>query len=438
MFKFDKKTANTIKMADKSRNKINSAETILRSITIPETFENRRKISESIRLLKATSNGIKSSNTQLDKKINQINAVSKKNIIFKNIISSKKSLGLNGYSDKDLDNMSYNDLNKLLGDMVLNSRNIQNMKNPLNENNDPINTAFRENNMYKYIYRILNGYTEKSVCQGGTYLDKNTIAYCDIDSDKESGKLCIVKKGILGRITGKTISSIDVNGHSNDITYVKKDRIIIHPDHEKKQINLYKLDENYNVIGRKVLYNKNADAIAYDPVRDNIIVVNGVDAEVYSKDTYLKGDKKPDSKFKVADQILDTRDKNNTTYYDYRAGATAYDGKLYISYAGFVNHVTGDESHSHGEEKGNLISILDYEKKGYAVGHIKDDIKQEIESIDFTEGGDLVTWHNYGPKTRVFETDLVNAKVIAENYNKETTIKAKTRKSGPRIKVKKK
>ena len=80
MFKFDKKVSDTIKMADKSKEKISRAEQIMRGIKIPETFENRGKITENIELLNTASKGIKAANRTLDKKINEIVAIGKKTL----------------------------------------------------------------------------------------------------------------------------------------------------------------------------------------------------------------------------------------------------------------------------------------------------------------------------------------------------------------------
>ena len=91
MFKFDKKVSDTIKMADKSKEKISRAEQIMRGIKIPETFENRGKITENIELLNTASKGIKVANRTLDKKINEIVAIGKKNSQLQNVSSLGKN-----------------------------------------------------------------------------------------------------------------------------------------------------------------------------------------------------------------------------------------------------------------------------------------------------------------------------------------------------------
>ena len=50
MFKFDKKTSDTIKMANKYKSRIEKAEKIMNEISFPETFENRGKIKENLKL----------------------------------------------------------------------------------------------------------------------------------------------------------------------------------------------------------------------------------------------------------------------------------------------------------------------------------------------------------------------------------------------------
>lgn len=170
MLKFDKKTSNTIKMTDKSRSRINSAETILKSIKIPVNFENSGKITGSIKLLNAASSGVKKANGTLCNKINELIAIGKRKINTNNDLSNILFLGLNGYTYDELDGMKYDDLNKMLSDMIFNSKNIQNLRNPLDDNNDPIEESLRDKFMYRLTYRIINKFTEDSVCQGGEHI----------------------------------------------------------------------------------------------------------------------------------------------------------------------------------------------------------------------------------------------------------------------------
>ena len=102
MFKFDKKTSDTIKMANKYKSRIEKAEKIMNEISFPETFENRGKIKENLKLLSSTMNGIKSANTTLEKKITEINAIGKKNNSINNmeLCSSNKLATFNSdYSE---------------------------------------------------------------------------------------------------------------------------------------------------------------------------------------------------------------------------------------------------------------------------------------------------------------------------------------------------
>ena len=63
-----------------------------------------------------------------------------------------------------------------------------------------------------------------------------------------------------------------------------------------------------------------------------------------------------------------------------------------------------------------MIAICDYRKGGESVARIVDNIGVEIEDIDFDKDGDLVAFYNGGHWTRVFKTDLINSKTIAEEY----------------------
>lgn len=360
--------------------------------------------------------------------LNYLNVLLKVNNI--NLREKIKYWGLLGYSYDELDKMKYDDLNRLLGDNILKTPVIQNFKNPLDENNDPF-ILRRTNDMYILMHRIFNEATPNSVCQGGVYIGDGMVAYCDIDSEKGRGKLHIVVNNQKNKFnpTCDIISSIDINGHSNDITYIPENNIIIHPDHTNNEINLYQIDKKTLKITKiKTIKNRNADAIAYDSEKQRIIAINGTDAEVYLKNDYLSGDKQPISKFKVADKIKDTRDKEDCTYYNYRAGITAYNGVVYISYSGFG---TDKEHYSYSDgdrTKSNLITALDYTHGGTAIGQIKDNIPQEVESIDHDEEGNLVYFSNYGPKTRVYISKLKNTNLneIASNYKNEQKMKAKT------------
>ena len=388
--------------------------------------------------LKANSNATK-----------EINSLNFHNLVLsrfndKNSTKITKELGLLGYSYEQLDKMRGSEIDKLLGDNILNTPIIQKLRNPLkvadNEtNNNPL--LRRTANMPKLIFKVKNIFFidkedeyKTSVCQGGSYVNKNVMIYCDIHSDQEKGQLHVVvnKHEVYFNQECDIVASIDVDSHSNDITYIKKDGIILHPDHNNNKIDVYKLikgkgEYDYKIVKVKELQGKNADAIAYDEVKDKIVAINANDAEVYSREDYLSG-KQPESKFKVADQIKDTRKKNDCTYYNYRAGATAYDGVLYMAYNGFAEDK--EEYVYKDVQKGNLVTATDYEQGGTPIGQIIDDIPQELESVDHNEEGDLIYFSNYGHKTRVFESEIDSTNVvqIAENYKNEHTMKAKTSK----------
>ena len=363
-----------------------------------------------------------------------------------NFTSTKNTnkIGICGYSYEELYNMDGKEMDKILGDNVLESPILQNLKNPLKvaddeTNNDPL--IIRTPDMPRLTFKVKNTFfidknneNNTSVCQGGTYINKNTVVYCDVNSDQEKGQLHVVvnRNTFYFNQECDIVASIDIDSHSNDITYIEKDGIILHPDHDNNKIDVYQLKKvkgkyEYTIEKVNELEDKNADAIAYDEVKDKIVAINGRDAEVYSRDDYLSG-KQPEIKFRVADQIKDTRNKEDSTYYNYRAGATAYNGVVYIAYNGFEE----DKEYYEYEDvqKGNLITALDYEQGGTPIGQIKDDIPQELESIDHNEKGNLVLFSNYGPKTRVFETEFDNANIeqIANNYRNEQIIKVKTTK----------
>ncbi len=347
-------------------------------------------------------------------------------------------------SYKQLDDMSYADLNKFLGDEVLKSPLIKEMKNGLKvrdekdkANNDPL--LLRTPDMYRLIFKKENIFTKDSVCQGGAYVKDKVMIYCDIDSDKSAGQMHVVVNdhSLFWNQDCKIVASVDVESHSNDITYIPKDEIILHPDHNNKKIDVYKLKKgkgeyDYTIEKINELEDKNADAIAYDEVTDKIIAVNGTDADVYSRDDYLAGKKEPETKFKVADQIKDTRDKDDCTYYNYRAGATAYNGVLYIAYNGFEEDKEKYEDED--VQKSNMISLLDYESGGKPIGRIMDNVAQELESIDHNEAGKMITFVNYGQKTRVFISETLNISQVATDYRNEQTMKAKTKKNDKNIK----
>lgn len=72
IFKYDNKTKDTIKMANKSRTHINGARDILKKIEIPADFKNSNKIKKSIDMLNDDNLLVKKSNSSLTSSINKI------------------------------------------------------------------------------------------------------------------------------------------------------------------------------------------------------------------------------------------------------------------------------------------------------------------------------------------------------------------------------
>ena len=401
-----------------------------------------RLVSSPYYALKDAWTNVTSGGKKKESNLNNLMNSATKNVAKTSYIKKYHNAKYKQPSYKQLDDMSYGELNKFLGDEVLKSPLLKELKNGLKvaddeTNNNPL--LLRTPDMYKLIFKKSNIFSAESVCQGGAYVNDKVMIYCDIDSDQSAGQMHVVVNdhSSFWNQDCKIVASIDVESHSNDITYIPKDGIILHPDHNNKKIDVYKLKKgkgeyDYTIEKINELEDKNADAIAYDEVTDKIIAVNGTDADVYSRKDYLAGKKEPENKFKVADQIKDTRDKDDCTYYNYRAGATAYNGVLYITYNGFEQ----DKEHYVYEDvqKSNMISLLDYESGGKPIGRIEDNVPQETESIDHDEKGNLITFVNYGPKTRVFISQTLNISQVATDYRNEQTMKAKTKKTDENIK----
>ena len=227
-----------------------------------------------------------------------------------------------------------------------------------------------------------------------------------------------------GHPVGKILASIDVESHSNDITYIPKDGTVIHPDHQNEKIDIYKLNKgkgkdeySFEKVGE--IKGKNGNIITYDKERDNIVLIEKSDGEVYKREDLLKGGD-PVAQFKVPEKV---KDQDNSIYYNYRGGGTSYDGTLYVTYSGFPTDKEG-YSYAKGDRTiGNLTVAIDYENGGTPIGQIKDDVPQEVESIDNDEDGQLVYYYNYGHKTRIFKTntDQTNVKKISNDYKKGQT-----------------
>ena len=192
-FIFDKKVSDTIKMTDKAKAKINNAKGIMKKIKIPETFENRKKIGESIELLNTTMSGIKSANTALDKLINKINItfdiINKKSInvtrkLFNIEANEKetkntKKFGIPGYTYEQLDAMGWNEFKAILSKYCLNSPYLGTIDADAEEYNTILTFIYDKGNY---------------VPQGSTYLDNNKryISVCYLkeqtEEEKKAGK----------------------------------------------------------------------------------------------------------------------------------------------------------------------------------------------------------------------------------------------------------
>ena len=423
----------TIKIANKSKKIINDSVDTLKEIEMPSDFECSHRIKESITILDNIIKNIDKTNGELDIKVEEFCAVQKKHIksgVIPNYHMKLSAFSLNsavstyaspyGISYERLASMDNNKLIKLLGNKILNSPILQHLQSPLDENNSEIYGKARNNKMFDYIYRIVNRFTdESSVCQGGAYLDNNTIAYCDIDTKEDKGYLRIISKStkydkikkVFDR-TGTEVSYTKIEGHSNDITYIPEDRTILHIDNKNDVVDVFKIDNNYKITKTKTIDDIKADEIAYDKELQKIVVINATDAKYYSKNSFLEktAETKPESNFKITDKV---KDEKNSTYYNYIQGTAAHDGLLYIAYSGFD---TDKKTYNLDRPVGNMIAICDYRKGGESVARIVDNIGVEIDDIDFDKDGDLVAFYNGGHWTRVFKTDLINSKTIAEEY----------------------
>ncbi len=336
-------------------------------------------------------------------------------------------LGAYGLSYNKLNSMEYNELNRFLGNKVLGAPIITNLAFPLllGENSE-IPWEDRTENMYLYEYRIENIYTENSVCEGAGFLSENYIGYCDVDTSLEKGFLRIMKKQKIKDSskksgydrTAKEIARIEIDGHSDDIAIIPEDNIIVHIDDKNDTLNIFKVniidEDNATITQIHTINDFEVGSIAYDKETKQIVTVNGTDVEHFSKD--IIEDKKTKTKpkaqktYKIPDEI---KDEENSEYYNYLQGITARGGNVYVSYSGFS---TDKESYGGERPVGNMIVAYDSEKGGECKGTIRDQFRIEIESIDFDEKDDLIAFYNGGSLTRVFKTDLVNAKDIKENY----------------------
>ena len=376
-----------------------------------------------------TASAKRASTAEIDMKT-QIQNLSKKignniNLKFSSISTKRKNRNESKEKElsyEELNKMKYSQLIEVLGNKVLSTPVLQHLKEPLDDKDTEIPSQLRTKNMFQYKYRIVNAYdNEFSVCEGAAYWNPDVIVYCDVNTRKEKGIMRFMhrkeiydqKKGRYDR-TALEISNTKIQGHSNDITVIPEDKVILQIDDKKNSINVYKVDKNYKATKTKTIKDIKANGIAYDKKTKEVVIVHATDAEYYTKDDLLNSNTKPkpEEKFKIPDKI---KDKKNSTYYNYIQGIAAEDGLLYVSYSGFN---TDKDKYGAKEDKvlGNMIVTYDYKKEGKAIGRTVDNVKVEIEGFDFDEKGDLVAFYNGGHWTRVFKTDLVNSKDISEKY----------------------
>ena len=424
IFESREKILDTIKISNKAKRIMDESITNLKEIEIPSDFECFNRIKESINLLGNLIHNIDVTNKRLFIKVEEI-WDARNRYGYAKLNFDIVNIGAYGMSYEELANMKSDELISVLGKKVLEAPVIQYFKNPLDMKNSEIPRYLKTKNMLNYLYRIENRYKEKiSVCEGGTCLGKNVIAYCDVDTNTGKGLLRIMvegekyknKKQYYAR-TAIEVSSIEVEGHSNDLAYIPENRILLHIDDKNDRINVYKVDEDYSITKVKSIDNIKANGITYDKGEEKVIILNGRYVDSYSKKEFVNKNTKTKPKAEkkcIIPNII--KDKDNSTYYNYVQGMTAYDGCLYITYTGFS---TDKERYSYDNGDiplGNMTAIYDYENGGKAIGTFRDDVGIEIESIDTNEEKDFVFFYNGGPYTRIFETDLVNAETIAKDY----------------------
>ena len=444
-FIFDKKVSDTIKMTDKAKAKINNAKGIMKKIKIPETFENRKKIGESIELLNTTMSGIKSANTALDKLINKINItfdiINKKSInvtrkLFNIEANEKetkntKKFGIPGYTYEQLDAMGWNEFKAILSKYCLNSPYLGTIDADAEEYNTILTFIYDKGNY---------------VPQGSTYLDNNKryISVCYLkeqtEEEKKAGKEEEGFMVVIDTETKKKMWEEPFKGHANDITCVIEDSLLIIPNRTKSQDgeteevdwNVY----NYNIDGENInmeleytLKDMNDDGFDYDETRKEFTILEGPYGYVYDKDVILNPDLSSDERnekraFFVADLV---EDFENNEYYTTRGGTVVEDGKMILVFAGFDVPDKDEFENPDSNVIGNLYVLVDTDT-GEVLGHYKDNVTQESEGVNYLKNGDTSVTMNYGTEVRVYSSkeSQYNKEYIAQNYYKnEQTIKTK-------------
>lgn len=356
-------------------------------------------------------------------------------MLFEQVVNGMNiKLGIEGYSYDDLCNIpTWNEREDLLSKYYLKSPYLGII------NIDEYDTVLK----FKW--------EDNYVPQGSTYLDKEdklmaiTLTKEQTSQEKAEGKERESYIVIVDREKGEEISRTPIKGKPNDITAIIKDGLLIVPDHKDGlhgEWNIYK----YSKDGTKVdlqykIEDINSDALDYDNATDEMVIINGERGYVYDKDTILNKDLSSEERpvkrsLIVADEV---HDYDNNEYYTTRGGISVENNIMTVCHGGF--NVIDSDAYENvaSEEVGNFYVQINT-ATGKIEGHYKDSIKQESEGVNYTKEGNTSVTMNYGSETRVYvaKNSQYTKDYIAQNYNKETTIKAKIGKKGNKIKTKNK
>ena len=266
--------------------------------------------------------------------------------------------------------------------------------NPLDENYDELTDKTED--MLIYLCFMENTFTDSSQCQGAAWLGDNKIAICDIDGAQDKGVIRIFKINPDNPFDIEIITEIPVDGHSNDIEYLPDENIILHPNHQTKEIEAIYLNKELQKEKIETVQNIHANAIAYDKENDEIIIVEDINGEVYSKEDFLKGEGSK-KEFIIPDQI---KDKENDIYYNLRGGATAEDGKVYVSYTGYEK----DQRQYHGDiPKGTMTAVYD-DETGECLESYITNCNGEVETVTLDDEGHIIWVENCENNTYVLKS----------------------------------
>lgn len=282
--------------------------------------------------------------------------------------------------------------------------------NPLDENYE-LRTKLTPD-MLEYVCFIENTFEDSSQCQGATWIGDDILAFCDIDGHKHHPDCGCIR---FIRTTSdpdyiERKSNIEVVSHSNDVAYIPEDDILLHPNHETKEVNVFYLNEDYKVEDKSTVKNKRIDGIGYDKDNKTIVTTDCMSVEVYNKDDFLNG-KESKTKTMIPDAITDEK---NGMYYNQRGGIAVKDGKMYVGYTGYEKDKRSYDVHNKEDPdipKGNMVAIYDCET-GKCEGRIMNDNNGEVESVSFDDDGNLIWFLNCENDTYVLRTDMSKAKKL--------------------------